>query len=97
MCIRDRHGSCAGSLVCPHLYDEVINGRQISSLIQLDAEYLGDLAWRVYMCTDCGSRNGFTESTLVPGDSGLDAVLEFDQQPVCSLCFDELRFYQQGG
>ena len=87
----DKHGGHAAPLVCPHLHDDVIHRRRISTVIRLDAEYLGDPAWCVHVCADCGAQHGFTESTIVPGDEGLDKVFEFDQQPVCSLCFDELR------
>ncbi|MBC8351126.1 MAG: hypothetical protein H8E66_04020 [Planctomycetes bacterium] len=86
----DKHGGHVAPLVCPHLQDDVINQRPIASVIRVDAEYLGEPAWSVQLCPACATEHRISESTLLPGDDGLDAVFEFDQQSVCQFCFNEL-------
>ena len=89
--ICDKHGGHVAPLVCPHIQEDVSNRRKISTVIRLDAESLSEPAWSVHVCTRCAEDHGFSESQLVPGDGGLDMLLEFEQVPVCKLCFDELR------
>ena len=87
----ETHGGHAAPLVCPHLADDVTHRRNISSSVRVDANYLNERAWSVYLCPDCATRYGINESTVLKSDDGLDRVFEFDQHPVCQLCFDELR------
>ena len=86
-----RHGGHGAQLVCSHLHFDVVNQRLITTVIRLEAEYHGDPAWCIDVCEDCGALRGFTESTLIPGNDGLDKLFEFSQQPVCQFCFEELR------
>ena len=57
----------------------------------MDVEYLGETAWSVHLCPRCAADNGISESTVLTGDDGLDAVFDLDQQPVCEFCFNGLR------
>ena len=87
--ICDEHGGKPAKQVCPHLFNNVIDKQQPETVIRLEAKYLGEPAWWIYLCSQCAMQQGYSESAIVPGDDALDKLMAMDQSPVCSMCFDE--------
>ncbi len=86
-----KHGGAPAPLVCSHLADKINDGGSVSEPAVVEAEYLGQIAWRVRLCQQCAAQLGYSETnTTFHGEIGLDQVFGIENQvPVCWECFRE--------
>jgi hypothetical protein len=82
------HGGAPAPLVCKHIAENVKNSIPVEQPFHVQADYLGQSAWGVYLCGECAKKHGISERlTKLEGESGLDQIFGIDGQvPICGAC-----------